>query len=168
MIDTNVVNYPKIGELFISEKGILGNKRRVIFLEHKQCNDIEFKFPLERSEVLCNMSIFDSYSQKVRALSRINYINGYKYASSNGLVVDHKISVYSCFLNDVSIEDASNASNLRVITSKANSKKHTKNYLDKYNFWIVKKYNFTHNPKKGDMYLAEVRKYEKLRKTLYK
>lgn len=85
-----------------------------------------------------SLSKFDNYSVLVRRLSKSLPIYS---ESSRDFVLDHKISIKTCFHKNISIEDAAHESNLRIIPYTWNSKKMSRNYIDDRNIWILDKYD---------------------------
>jgi len=114
-------------------------KKRIVFAEQKGRDAVPLPVlnrPLNDFEVTILKELFEQYSTDVRSRLKKS-----KLACRDGLHIDHKISIHSCFWNNVSIEDASNITNLRLIPSYENQTKFTKDYIDDYNEWIAIKYN---------------------------
>lgn len=114
-------------------------KKRIVFVEEKGRDAVPLPAlnrPLNDYEITILKRLFKQYSDDVR-----NRLKKSKLMYRDGLHIDHKISVHSCFWNNVSIDDASDISNLRLIPSYENRTKFTKDYIDDYNRWIAEKYN---------------------------
>lgn len=140
MVKSN--NFPKEREIFVMPSGVIGKRKRIIYLEPKNNNSLEYARPLTEKERLNNLNLFEVYSLKVRSLSYSNLkLYGVLVDTENGFCTDHKISVRTCFDNNVSIEDAAHISNLRSISWKENIKKGKRNFFDDANLWLSYKYD---------------------------
>lgn len=94
---------------------------------------------IESKPLNTSLNAFDNYSKEVRTLSK-NQLLSIRKA---GEVLDHKLSVKTCFIKGVSISDASHESNLRIIPFEWNSRKMKHNYIDDANRWILEKYGIS-------------------------
>lgn len=137
---SEATNFPVEGQIFIAESGILGKRKRIIYVDLKIGNELEFEKPLTETQRMMSINLIDIYSRKVRDLTAWN-CRQTSFYTLYGFCIDHKISVWACFHNKVSIMDAADISNLRVITVRANQIKHRRIFVDKYNKWIVEKYD---------------------------
>jgi hypothetical protein len=61
--------------------------------------------------------------------------------------IDHKISIYFAWKNDIPIEDISHLDNLRIVTALDNSIKNTSNLIDDKNQWIWNQFIINKNAK---------------------
>lgn len=143
MTESKCNEFPQEGKIFVTEIGVLGKRKKIIYVDPKK-DELDFEKPLTEKQFYETTELYDGYEFKVRRLSRENFKLGYNL-NNTGYCVDHKISVYSCFLNNISIEDAAHISNLRIITREENHKKWKSNYRDIYNSWIFEKYGLTTN-----------------------
>lgn len=126
------------GIIILFPVGLLGGHKRVAYIEPKIHADIE---PILRTpEQVRQMAFvyYEVYAYKVRQMSKSLYYE--RLPIKCGFSVDHKISVRTCFLNKVSIEDAAHIDNLRVFDKAENIKKGKRNFIDCSNRWLAEKY----------------------------
>lgn len=88
-------------------------------------------------------TLFDIYGKMVRDKTNENSINikGIENRDFIKQHIDHKISIYYGFKNNISFDDIAHISNLRMLDYKENMLKGKKCFVDEENSWIVSKYN---------------------------
>lgn len=129
--------FPKEGEVFLMEAGVIGKRKRIIYIEPKtEKGNVAIISDIERNAM--PFIFFEVYAYFVRSRSKKLYYH--LFDSCPNTAVDHKISVRTCFLNRVSIEDAAHVDNLQLLSRCENSKKQSRNYVDLGNEWIAQKY----------------------------
>ena len=114
-------------------------KKRIVFAEQKGRDAVPLppvNRPLNDFEIAILKVLFKGYSKAIRR--RVPKFQKGLFLDSH---IDHKISIHSCFWNNVSIDDASHVSNLRIIEGTENCQKGTKDFIDEHNEWIERKYD---------------------------
>lgn len=99
-----------------------------------------------------SMNTWKAYQKEVRRLTKLQPVDCLEGASlprcthfshfnsTSHFVIDHKISIWWCFNNNVPASLASNISNLRWISANENRIKNVQNFLDSKNLFIYSNY----------------------------
>jgi DNA-directed RNA polymerase subunit L len=94
-------------------------------------------------EFINNRLLFKQYQTQCKDITKIikSQIPNNEQVNFNTYHIDHKISIFYGFINNIEINDICNLPNLRVIPKQDNLTKNINCVVDDLNKWILTKYN---------------------------